>query len=265
MFDVIWTDPGLEKVGERKARKEQEHEQEFKDGQDRHSKRGSVSTRRSSSSAGKSTTTKSTGEKAAGLFGNFSLKKKRLSSKSKISHASDLRIPIPEVNTVTLALPTASTFCSTFSSTDFLLEPSPNPESHSDAKSPLDPQDTAWWEQARESSPIISHGGKSTRSTLILLVSHNKPDARLSRNQHTAPNSQCHSPTGAFDSASQSMPKTGQGSGPGSWISKVTETSIEVSPETGPNCVRSEFNFLGKRVPADPHTPSPLLPLDRNL
>lgn len=143
MFDVTWTDPGVEKVGERKARKEKEHDLQAR--QDAlSSKRGSTSTRRSSSSADKSTMTRSTGDKASSLFGSFSLKKKRLSSKSKTSHASDLRIPIPEASTVTPSLPTASTFCSTFSSTDFLGQDPSQSKGNLDAKYLPEPIDTTW-------------------------------------------------------------------------------------------------------------------------
>lgn len=118
MFDVDWNDPSIEKVGERRARKEKE--QTARDGEDsQRSKRASTSTRRSSSSADKSFLTKSTADKPSSWFGGVSLKN-RLSSKSQISHPSDLRIPIPEARTATPSLPTTSTFCSNFSSLSFL-------------------------------------------------------------------------------------------------------------------------------------------------
>ena len=158
MFDVIWTDPGVETVGNRKARKEQEQEQGFRDSEDaRLSKRGSTSTRRSSSSADKSAMAKYAGDKASGIFRSFGLKKHRLSSKSKISHASDLRIPIPEANTVTPSLPTASTFRSEFSSTDFLGERSLYSQSQFDPKESLD-QLEPWWEQSQESQISLTRG-----------------------------------------------------------------------------------------------------------
>jgi hypothetical protein len=156
MFAVTWSDPGIEKVGERKARKEKE--QGSQDGEDsRLSKRGSTSTRRSSSSADKSVLTKSTGDKPSNWFGSVSLKKNRLSSKSKISHASDLHIPIPEANTVTPSLPTASTFCSKSSTTTFLTDNYPESQKKFDAHLMLEPFKTSWHEAA-DSSTVQSKG-----------------------------------------------------------------------------------------------------------
>ena len=155
MFDVHWTNPDTEKVGERKARKEREHG--HKDGQDaRQAKRHSTSTRRSSSSADKSTMTKSTGEKTSSLFESLGLKKNRLSFKSKISHASDLRIPIPEANSVTPSLPTASTFGSTFSTSDLWAENSPESQINL-MNYQLEPLNKSWV-RLDESSVITGRG-----------------------------------------------------------------------------------------------------------
>ncbi|KAB5575921.1 hypothetical protein GE09DRAFT_609310 [Coniochaeta sp. 2T2.1] len=226
MFDVHWTNPDTEKVGERKARKERE--QDFQGGQDgqdaRLAKRHSTSTRRSSSSADKSTMTKSTGEKAASLFGSFGLKKNRLSSKSKISHASDLRIPIPEANAVTPLLPTASTFGSTFSSSDFLGENSPESQVNL-MNYQLEPLNRSWVQL--DETPVIS--GRDT------VLATTTPD-------HVV-----------------------QNLGRDSWITQTTETLVEVKPETGVDCARPTTSSSSTRVPADPHTPSHSRTLDRDL
>lgn len=162
MFDVTWTDPGVEKVGERKARKEKEQDSQV--GQDdRFSKRVSNSTGRSSSSAGKSTMTKAIVNKPSSLFGGFSLRKKRLSSKSKLSRGSDLQIPIPGPNTATPSLPTASTFCSTFSSADFFGQDSSRLRMNPDARHALEPVDTSW-DQLEDFQIVPNRGIHSTPS-----------------------------------------------------------------------------------------------------
>jgi len=66
MFDIIWTDPDKECVGERRARKKALKELQGKD-------RDTISSRRSSSS----------GEKPFGLFGSKSLNRATASLKSK--------------------------------------------------------------------------------------------------------------------------------------------------------------------------------------
>ncbi|KAB5563408.1 hypothetical protein GE09DRAFT_781453 [Coniochaeta sp. 2T2.1] len=250
MFDVHWTNPDTEKVGERKARKERE--QDFHGGQDgqdaRLAKRHSTSTRRSSSSAEKSTMTKSTGDKAASLFGSFGLKKNRLSSKSKISHASDLRIPIPEANTVTPSLPTASTFGSTFSSSDFLGENSPESQVNL-MNYQLEPLNRSWVQL--DESPVIS--GRDT--VLATTTPGTSPPPFQSRKADLAGDL----------TLQQSKDHVVQSLGRDSWITQTTETLVEVKSETGVDCARPTTSSSSTRVPADPHTPSHPRTLDRDL
>jgi hypothetical protein len=150
MFEIVWTDPEIETVGQRKARKEKE--QEAKDARSQSESQASdrrsvltTSTNRSSSSTNKasSSSSKNGGDsiKSSSFFG-FTLKKKRMSAKSKINLALDLYIPIPEGNTIPPSLPTASTFGSTFSSTDFALDDrSPKSMAPLDGKYPVEPVD----------------------------------------------------------------------------------------------------------------------------
>ncbi|OIW29830.1 hypothetical protein CONLIGDRAFT_702076 [Coniochaeta ligniaria NRRL 30616] len=237
MFDVDWADDGVEKVGERKARKEKAQDSQVgQDGQS--SKRGSTtSTRGSSSSAEKSTTTKSTGGKASSLFGSLSLRKNRLSSKSKLN-ASELRIPAPEANTVTPSLPTTSTFCSTFPSTGFSGENSPDSQLNRDMR---EPGDTSW--ERSEDYQILS-----TRESSVLRA--NRSVVPIFASPQGGPSADVIANPGA---------KSVEGLGPGSWITKTTETLIEVESKTGAGCTRSETKIPPERVPADPHTPAHLV------
>jgi hypothetical protein len=157
MFDVNWTDPDVEKVGDRKARKEKEHESH--DGADaRLSKRGSTSTRRSSSSADKSAKTQSTAEKTSSWFGSLK-KKNRLSAKSKTSHPSELRIPVPGTNTVTPSLPTSSTFNSDISAATLLSDASPESRLYPDAQYVVAPTNALWYQT--EDARILQSTGKT--------------------------------------------------------------------------------------------------------
>ena len=81
MFDVHWTDPNVESVGQRRARKKAEKaEKEEKSKEDEKTGRTSVSTRSSSSSA----------DKAFGFFGGKGSKKSSTTSTTKLSQ---LRTP----------------------------------------------------------------------------------------------------------------------------------------------------------------------------
>lgn len=125
MFDISWSDPGSEKVGERKARKEREQEVRDAQSSSQGSRRTSsltTSTSRSSSSADQSVFSGSSrngasSAKSGNLFG-FAMKKKRISAKGKSKLATELQIPS---HTISPSLPTASTARSTVSSTDFAL------------------------------------------------------------------------------------------------------------------------------------------------
>lgn len=85
MFDVIWTDPNRELVGEHRAKKEIAREQ--KRAKERaEGSRSSLSTRMSSSSS----------ERALGFFGSLSLKKAVAPLKSRpSSNSSTLLTPTP--------------------------------------------------------------------------------------------------------------------------------------------------------------------------
>ena len=88
MFDVHWTDPNVESVGQRRARKKAEKaEKGEKVKEDEKSGRTSVSTRSSSSSA----------DKAFGFFGGKGFKKNSTPSTTKLSQ---FRTPSLETNSL---------------------------------------------------------------------------------------------------------------------------------------------------------------------